>query len=81
MDTDSSSERQSAASVEMKKQGSSDGSTWMMEKQHIDAVINFLLRLACQVRTDASLRELECENVFWQAFVSVFSNSTYHCLT
>ena len=50
MDTDSSLERQgSTSSGEVKKQASGDGSAWMMDKQHIDAVINFLLRLACQV--------------------------------
>ena len=26
-----------------------EGSSWVIEKQHIDAVLNFLLRLACQV--------------------------------
>ena len=50
MDTDSSgSDRQGTSSSSGDKKQGGESSTWMMEKQHIDAVINFLLRLACQV--------------------------------
>ena len=53
MDTDAFSDHPSSSLSDPKKQSSSaqgEGAVWVMEKQHVDAVINFLLRLACQVR-------------------------------